>query len=414
MQKNVLILCDCFPPAFAPRMGYLCKHIVKYGWKPTVITEDIDDETFTFLKGDTDVRYIRFLRHRSGWKAKMEWMIVFLADFFFGYRDCRTYKEALKCAAETHFDVVLCSTHRVYPLLSSMRIARKLNIPFIADLRDIIEQCADNEFISSSIPRLGGIEKALISCYRAILIRRRNRVLCKADCLTTISTWHVNMLKAYNQNVKLIYNGYDPEIFYPAPVRSDKFKITYTGRIFNTLLRDPSLLFEAVAMLADNGVIKHETFSIQWFTDAVSQRQIMQAALHYKILDFMDFMGNIPASQIPSILNQSAIVLILTNKADENGPKGIMTTKFFEAIAVERPVLSVRGDEGCLEQVINATHTGLSAHTAGEVYDFIKTLYRQWLETGFTTVEPVREEVEKFSRIKQAEQFAEILNCKKI
>ena len=47
---KILILCDMFPPAFGPRMGYLCKYMRRAGWEPVVVTEQIDDSTFSFLK----------------------------------------------------------------------------------------------------------------------------------------------------------------------------------------------------------------------------------------------------------------------------------------------------------------------------------------------------------------------------
>jgi hypothetical protein len=54
-----------------------------------------------------------------------------------------------------------------------------------------------------------------------------------------------------------------------------------------------------------------------------------------------------------------------------------MTTKFFEAVGVEKPVLCVPNDEGCLAQVIEEVNAGLAANTALEVQDFIKEKYNE-------------------------------------
>lgn len=406
MQKQVLILCDTFPPAFAPRMGYLCKYLKQYAWKPTVITEDnIRENIFAFLKSDADVRYIRYRKLKDGFLSKIEWFAVLLADWLLDYHNRRMYYEALKASRKQSFDVVLCSSHRVFPLPAARRIARKLHLPLVIDLRDIIEQCADNEYISSKVPRLGGLEKPLVEVYRRILLRQRNRVLRDAAWITTVSPWHVGILKAFNARVELIYNGYDPEIFYPAPIRSKQFYITYTGRMFNTALRDPSFLFQAIARLDEEGIISPETFRIRWFMDEKSKRIILDASRSYPLAAYMDFGGYVAASEIPAILNESAILLILSNKSGETGPNGIMTTKFFEYVAVERPVLCVRGDEGCLEEVINTTRAGLSAHSPEDVYNFIRSQYQQWKKTGYTTVDVNREEIAKFSRRTQAGQF---------
>ena len=85
-----------------------------------------------------------------------------------------------------------------------------------------------------------------------------------------------------------------------------------------------------------------------------------------------------------------------------------MTTKFFEALAVEKPILCVRGDEGCLEQTIAETRSGLSAHNEEEVHRFLLHHYRRWQTVGFTTADPDREAVRRFSRRAQAGQFAQL------
>jgi glycosyltransferase involved in cell wall biosynthesis len=122
----------------------------------------------------------------------------------------------------------------------------------------------------------------------------------------------------------------------------------------------------------------------------------------------MDYPGYMPAAGIPRILNESTLLLLLTNKTGDGGPKGFMTTKFFEYLAVGKPVLCVRGDEGCLEEVINRTRAGLSAHHADEVYGFIKKHYLRWLAGKPCEDHSDREEIKKFSRKEQAQQFIEI------
>ena len=51
-----------------------------------------------------------------------------------------------------------------------------------------------------------------------------------------------------------------------------------------------------------------------------------------------------------------------------------MTTKFFESLAVEKPILCVQSDEAYLAEAIKETHSGLAATRVDEVYDFLETL----------------------------------------
>ena len=396
-MKSVLILCDLFPPAFGPRMGYLCKYLVGEGWTPVVVTEQVPGDTFDFLREGVDVTYVPAPRLAS------------LTDVFFGRKTARLERAAERKLAERPCDVVLCSTYREFPLAAARRIARRHRLPLVVDLRDIIEQYAGDEYLSHPLPRLFGVERIFARLFRARSLAIRNRALEEAKAVTTISPWHVEVLRQRNPHVHLIYNGYDPELFAPHTVRTPQFRVTYTGRLLSTAMRNPELLLRAVARLAAEGEITPETFRIRWFTDDASRRIIQQEAERYDCAPFMDYPGMVPATAVPDVLNESSVLLLLTNRAAPNGPQGIMTTKFFEALAVEKPILCVRGDEGCLEQTIAETRSGLSAHNEEEVHRFLLHHYRRWQTDGFTTADPDREAVRRFSRRAQAGQFARII-----
>jgi Glycosyltransferase len=408
MKNSVLIICDIFPPAFGPRMGYLCKYLKLNGWNPVVVTEHIDEDMFSFFGKDVDVTYVRYY-YKKGITGKLEWGWTFVRDMLFGYKDKRIYKEALNIVAKQNFDLVLCSTYRTFPMRAAWLVAKKARLPLVVDLRDIIEQYTGHEFITHRLPKFLGIDKLIASVFRKKSLTIRNKILRYAAGVTTISPWHVSVLKEYNADTQLIYNGYDPELFFPEEIKTDKFYITYTGRLLSTAMRNPELLFEALERLAKEGAISPDTFMVRWFVDDTSEKIIRNAVAKYTGIDvYMAYYGYVPASEIPKVLNESSILLLLTNKADANGPKGVMTTKFFESLAVGKPILCVRGDEGCLEEVINRTHSGLSAHNTDEVYDFIKEYYTNWKEKIPGTNHSDKDEIRKFSREAQALQFIEV------
>lgn len=399
-----------FPPAFAPRMGYLCKYLKAGGWHLTVITEHIDDHVFAFLKNEVNVTYVRYYKQK-GVFGKIEWGWVFLCDLLFHYKDKRMYREALKTMKSYAFDLILCSSYRTFPLYASLLLARKEKLPLVADLRDIIEQYTGDEFIAHRISGPSWWRKLITSLYRKRSISLRNKVLRKSSFVTTVSPWHVSILKKYNLNTQLIYNGYDPELFYPADIESKCFYITYTGRILSIAMRDPGLLFEAVERLAEDNIITPDTFRIRWFVDESSEKILEKEEQKYpSLMPYTEYHGYVPASEIPRVLNESSILLQLTNKSGNNGPNGMMTTKFFESLAVEKPILSVRGDEGALEDAINCTKCGLSAHNEEETYDFIKAHYLRWRENIPYESTADRHEIRKFSRKEQAEQFMQIFD----
>lgn len=397
-----------FPPAFGPRMGYLCKYLKLNTWHPVVITEYINENMFSFLCQDIEVTSIRYYK-KTGFTGKIEWIWTMLRDILFGYKDKRMHCEALKKTKKQHFDLILCSTYRTFPLQAAWRLSRKTGLPLVVDLRDIIEQYTSNEFISHSLPKLFGIDKLISSIFKKQNLKLRNKIVRDAACITTVSPWHVSVLSKYNDNTKLIYNGFDSEVFYPAHKQTEQFFITYTGRLLSAAMRSPELLFQAMERLANERIITSDLFRLRWLVDEKSKQIIEKEVEKYSNLSaFIDYPGYVAASKIPEILNESQVLLLLTNKSDSNGPKGIMTTKFFESLAVGKPILCVRGDEGCLEEVINRTRSGLSAHNTDEVYNFIKKHFLRWKENLPYEDCSDKEEIKKFSRESQAKQFIEI------
>lgn len=407
-MKKVLIICDMFPPAFAPRMGYLCKQLQGTDWKATVVTEYIPDQTFTFLTGYADVDYIRYYKASGKIMKSIEWAFVMLLDFLFHYKDRKIANVCTKLLKSEKYEVILCSTYRTFPLPAAQRVARKFNLPLVTDLRDIIEQYAGDEYITHKFQTGSWLNKFITKAFRHRLLKDRNQALIAADYVTTVSPWHVNVLKQYNPNVQLIYNGYDPELFYPQQQTSSRFTITYTGRLLSLSTRNPELLFTAIKMLETDKLITPETCRVVWYTDNESKQIIEREAEQSGVEAFMEYHPYVPASEIPPILNSSSILLSLTNKSDANGPKGFMTTKFFESLAVEKPILCVRSDESYLAEAIRETNSGLAATNASEVYDFLLHYYKEWQAKGYTTVAINRNKLALYSRKEQALQFIRI------
>lgn len=407
---KVLIITDLFPPAFGPRMGYLTKYLKQTGWESEVVTEQVNDKTFDFLAHQVPVTYVSFYTARNFFLRKLQWIFVQILDLCFGYKDLKMEKAAAKRMALTHFDLVLCSSFRTFPLTAARNTARRYNLPFVVDLRDVIEQYSGYEFISHPLPHLLGLEKKIAEWFRDHSIAKRDKCLGVADIVTTVSPWHVALLRPLCCNVQLICNGYDPELFFPQSIPTDKFVITYTGRLLSTAMRDPHLLFDALNRLGKSGQLTPESCQVNWYVDKASEKVIAAEAEQYGVMPFMQFKGYVAAEKIPQILNESSILLLLTNKATDDGPKGIMTTKFYESLAVKKPILCVTSDEDCLEAALNESHAGLAGHNTDEVCDFLLRHFSEWKEKGFTTADTDEQTLRNYSRKEQAKQFAALFN----
>ena len=411
-MKNILIFCDSFPPAFAPRMGYLCKYLQIFGYNPTIISEYSPQNMYENLAEGQDVSYINFYFSKNKTWEKIKYTFVFLADFFFHYKNFIFIKKAKKIIGKKKIDIVLSSSYRAFPSLAAYKISQKYNLPFVMDLRDIIEQYPNSEYISKKLTGFSFINNFMVSVITKKLQKQRNKMLKNADAVTTVSGFHAIFLSKYNKNTHLIFNGFDPELFYPQTIETEQFTISYTGRIESQKIKDPSLFFEAIKNLLTEKKIDAEKLNIRFYlTDEKSKEIVKKSAQKYKIYTFINILNVVQTTEIPVILNESSILLLVTNKSTgENAPKGIMGTKTFEYLAVEKPILCVRNDEGCLEETIKNADAGISASTVEECEKFILEKYAEWQQKGFTH-QPVNQAfIQQFSRKRQAEQFSELFN----
>jgi glycosyltransferase involved in cell wall biosynthesis len=398
IDKTVLIITDHFPPESAPRMGYLSKYLGDYNWKGIAISPFYDNErnTFDYLSG-----YIPCKRVSASEKNIKK--NIFQKGIGFFSPDLRIpwwiNKKMIQLAndlvSKEQVDIVLCSTWTLFPLNIAYKISKLFNIPWIADLRDIYEEYP----VKTSI---------LMGLFNKIGKLRRNYLLKKSNYVTVVSKKHQEILSNYKIKARIIYNGFDSELFIPSKNRRlDKFRIVYTGTLSNfSVGYDISPLFSSINKLFNNGYIGYENFRIQFYSDSKSREIINDLAIKYKINDFIDIFNNISFIEIPKILNDASILLLLVPGRN----MGIMTTKFYEYLGVGRPILCIWNDEGEIEDIINKSNTGIAAKIEEEIQSFIKNKYDEWLNTGYVNSDNNNDFIMQFSRKNQAKQFTDLFN----
>lgn len=128
-MNKLLIICDMFPPAFAPRMGYLCKYLTRMGWEVTVVTEYIKDNTFEFLTGYANVYCVRYYKASGKISKYIEWIWVMFLDILFGYKDIRIINACIPLIKTNQYKGILCSTYRTFPLTAAKTLAVHTNLP---------------------------------------------------------------------------------------------------------------------------------------------------------------------------------------------------------------------------------------------------------------------------------------------
>lgn len=366
MVKRILIVSDPFSgPSFTPRLRCLCDCLTEHGYEVEIYTEKDQADAFAHTY---PIHELPTYRGQVDWAVKSIWSL--LTD----WRNRHFSREVLKAVRNEQYDMVFCTTFSTFPLRAAADLAREKHLPLFVDIRDLDEQVPDAQYQHHR----QWWAKPMRRWYRAVNIRRRNRVLRMADQITTISPWHVTFIRNITQrtdNVHLIYNGFDQRQFGFEPVKEKQFLISYIGRIYEFQSLD---LIERVVREINNPEIVLNLHTPE----------------HCPL----------PLSEVPDEIRRSSIMLVLTNPT----AKGMMTTKFFEALGCEKPVLCLPSDEGCLAKTIEETNAGLASSNTEEIKAFILEKYNEWKEKGYTR-QTVRN-TDYYTRQYQSSQFENLFD----
>ncbi len=391
---NVLILADHFPPSFAPRMGYLTRNLKSLGHSVYVvaITKHRDFNSFDFLSGYADEVYTVASRERSHKQVLLSLIKGFFSSFRFMWSDVDSeYFTCCKALLSTHhIDCMICSTSSFYPLMVAERLMSSL--PSILDFRDIYEQ--DETFY----PRRG-----LAGVMRHFQKKIRTRIVRKANAVVSVSNWHCSYLSKWNSNCHLILNGFDERRFSPQPAwHGDKVRIVYTGTLAtpsgDISAHTPDMLFEAIDELPAD---KRSRLDVVFYTDSNSISIMNRVIEKYHLTDVVRCSEWVKSDMVPDILKESSALLILSN----HGNKGVMLTKSFEYMAMNRPIICLPNPDSQLEAIIVETGTGVVLR---DKHSVVRTL--ESLIEGSLSVHRNEETIMCFSRMSQAQQFVDLMS----
>lgn len=340
----------------------MCAYLHAQGYTIDVYTEQWDRIPFEHAYPIHEIRLMK-----GGW-----WAIKTLMNVLFDWKERVFTRRVRRLTADRQYDLVFCTTFSTFPLATALRLAREKQLPLITDIRDLDEQVPGAQYQYHR----AWWTRPWRNIYRSVQIKRRNRVLRQADCLTTVSPWHVDFLRTIRPNVHLIYNGFAPQQFYPENIRSEQFLISYIGRLY-------------------------EFQNMEILRVCIDELGIPAIRLNLHTPDN----SPLPIDAVGDEIRRSSIMLVLTGRE----AKGMMTTKFFEALGCEKPVLCIPDDHGLLAESIRDTNAGLASDDKAEIKAFILDKYHEWQQNGYTRQQVNQQKKQLFSRQHQVEQFEQII-----
>ena len=378
-RTHILVVSDPpVAPGYLPRLRYLCDYLDRKGYAVTLLTETSEPLPFAH---NYPIETIRMYSGSTfNWFVKTVWTL--LTDWH-----NRVFAKRALSVLHGEFDLVLCTAFSDFPLGAAQRIAQTLQVPLICDIRDLDEQVDDSRY---QYQHQQWWLMPFRRLYRAIHIRRRNKVLRSANAITTVSPWHKDFIQNLTANsvpVYTIYNGFDEQQFYPENIRTEQFTITYIGSLFHwqrPALEKVKQAVEEIRSQISDFRIQNSGFRIQMDIHTPQDHPVAH-----------DRLGD--------AIRRSGIMLVLTSP----NTHGMLTTKFYEALGCAKPILCVPSDQGALAELMAYTNAGIATDDIEAIKAFILQHYRSWEQNGFTAQQTLHRE--EFSREAQTKQMEQIL-----
>lgn len=331
----------------------------------------------------------------------------FIGDKLWQQADREFAKSLKKKYSKGRFDVILCSTYYYFPLLTAEKLSKAWDIPYVVDLRDIVEQWGKVSYFTTKLPQLGGLENVLAHWYEQRNLSMRNRIMDGAKAVVTISPWHQQHLQSLTRTpVHLIYNGYDEEEMHFEPKLTDVFSIAFIGRFMSLQLRQPHLLLEALGEMLKEREIDTKEWQLDLYAEAEKEEEVRALARQYGAEQLVAWHAFVPRKELGKIMAESSVLLALGCPPQE-GQHGILGTKVFEAIGAEKPLLLVPSDEDSLAELIRETGIGCAAKNKEGVKSFLQKQHAEWKEKGYTRQAIIGKE--QYSRQVQAQNIEQII-----
>ena len=227
-----------------------------------------------------------------------------------------------------------------------------------------------------------------------------------ADQFVTVSpTWKKDLEEIGAKNVNVVEWGFDEDDFKFANFAPDwKFTLTHVGLLGED--RNPTSLFAAIAQLNQTLPDFGQLFKLQ-LVGHVDLR-VKQNAEKYKISHLISYVPQVERKEALQYTLNSQVLLLLQN--DAGNVMGRIPGKFFEYLAVRRPILCL-GAKGCdVEKILDRTKAGVClSYTDQEgISQTLAQLFEQYKTHG--TVPAQTQNLEEFTNKKLTQKIAQLLD----
>ncbi|MDM4718315.1 glycosyltransferase [Micromonospora sp. WMMA1363] len=261
-------------------------------------------------------------------------------------------------------DVIVVTGPPASAYLVAARVARRLDVPWVADYRDLWTVGNDYWPYGRSWWRRGidhGLER---------------RLLRSAACCVTISEPLAEIMRTtFGIDTKTVMNGIDrqpmptvdvPGPTWPAGPGSSTLTLAHTGRL-NPGKRDPSPLLDAVSLLGPEA--RRVTVVFAGEDNGVARAATERAGVAESVTN----LGEVSAEKSWRVqVEADVLVLVMWNDPRD---AGTVPGKFFDYLRARRPILMIGHPNGIVADIIRSRDAGAVLDDPREIADQL----RRWL-----------------------------------
>jgi len=376
-MKKVLIITYYWPPsggAGVQRWLKFAKYLPQYGWEPIIYTPENPDFAIEDQSLQKDVSKDMTVIKRKIWEpyeiyktligkkgqkvnvsfaqaGKKQGFIHKLAlsvrgNFLIPDPRCFWIRPSVhyleKYLKENPVDAIISTGPPHSMHLIGLKLHRKTNIPWIADLRD---PWTNIDFYR---------ELNLSWLADNIHHRKERQVLSEANGVVSVTpTWCRELSEISNRPVSLVHNGYDEEDIVQVndPIDSD-FSIVHIGSI--NAARNPNVLWIALNELLQEVPELKKNLKIKLVGNV--EPVVFADIEKYQLTDYIEKIGYLSHAEAITFQQTSQLLLLLINNTPNAG--GILTGKLYEYMASARPILAIGPVRSDIATLLKETQSG--------------------------------------------------------
>lgn len=334
------------PPSMSglSRPSFLGNGLVKKGNKVSVFAASylhysdenlINDKRKYIINKDTNVNYI-FIKTPSSKKGYLYRILNMFSFYKRLFSVTRKYKRI-----DGLPDVIIASSPHPLTMIAGIKIAKKLKIPCICEVRDFWPE----------VFFLGGLlkENGLLG---KILLKGERWIYKKADLLIFLKEGDVDYIKEKKWDTEhggdidlkkcyYINNGVNCNDFYNLiqnekiqddDLEDDTFKVIYAGAI--RPINNIDNILDAAKLLSDYKNVKFLIYGTGSEVDRLQER------IKNENINNLKIKGYVEKKNVPFILSKASVNILNYSNTKYNWNRGNSSNKLFEYMAAGKPIIS--------------------------------------------------------------------------